>query len=58
MTHKSGKSVIVSFRVSNECLAKIRKALATPSNPNSSVSDYCKTVIHRHAFRHEKRSHD
>ena len=53
----SGKSHMVSFRLSNEALAKINKALETPSNNNTSVSDYCKKVVERHAFRHDKRKY-
>ena len=57
MSGTSGKSRVVSFRLSNEALSKIEKALAFPSNDNSSVSDYCKQVIERHAFRHDKRKY-
>ncbi len=57
MSKTSGKSRIVSFRLSNEALTKINKALETPSNNNTSVSDYCKRVVERHAFRHDKRKY-
>jgi len=50
-THK------VSFRLSNEAYAKIEKALEWPSNGNLSVPDYCKQVVERHAFRHDKRKY-
>lgn len=51
----SSKSRHVSFRLSNEAYAKIKRALEYPTNPNTSISDYCKQVIERHAFRHDKR---
>jgi len=57
MPGTSSKSRIVSFRLSNEAYAKILKALECPVNPNTSVSDYCKQTIERHAFRHDKRKY-
>jgi len=57
MSGTSRKSHIVSFRLSNEALAKIQVALETPRNPNTSVGDYCKQVVERHAFRHDKRKY-
>jgi len=54
MSGASSKSRMVSFRLSNEALVKIQKALEYPANCNSSVSDYCKRVVERHAFRHDK----
>jgi hypothetical protein len=48
---------MVSFRLSNEAYAKILKALEWPSNSNSGVPDYCKQVVERHAFRHDKRKY-
>ena len=56
MSGTSKKSRMVSFRLSNETIAKIQKALEYPSNGNSSVSDYCKQVVTRHAFRHDKKT--
>lgn len=53
----SSKSHMVSFRLSNEAYAKIRAALETPRNQNTSVGDYCKQVVERHAFRHDKRKY-
>ncbi len=55
MRNVSSKSHMVSFRLSNEAYAKIKKALNYPANGNSSVGDYCKQVIERYAFRHDKR---
>ncbi|KKN44519.1 hypothetical protein LCGC14_0691990 [marine sediment metagenome] len=55
MPNVSSKSRIISFRLSNEALDKIEKALKSPANQNTSVSDYCKQVVERHAFRHDKR---
>lgn len=51
----SSRSHMVSFRLSNAAYDKIRAALSHPSNGNTSVSDYCKQVIERHAFRHDER---
>jgi len=48
---------MVSFRLSNEALAKIKGALENQRNNNTSVSDYCKQVVERHAFRHDKRKY-
>lgn len=55
MVKPSNKSRIISFRLSNEALDKIKIALNDPRNPNTSISDYCKTVVERHAYRHDKR---
>lgn len=57
MSGTSSKSHMVSFRLSNEAYAKIKRALECPANNNSSVGDYCKQVIERHAFRHDKRKY-
>ena len=57
MSGTSTKSRIISFRLSNEAYAKIRLALESPTNQNTSVSDYCKQVVERHAFRHDKRKY-
>ena len=54
MPGKSNKSKMVSFRLSNVSRAKIESALKAPNNQNTSVSDYCKKVVERHAFRHDK----
>ena len=54
MSGTSTKSSMVSFRLSNETREKIERALNSPTNHNSSVSDYCKDVIERYAHRHEK----
>jgi len=51
----SSKSHHITFRLSNEAYAKIERALKFPTNGNTSVGDYCKQVIERHAFRHDKR---
>ena len=53
----NSKSHMVSFRLSNEAYSKIQTALACPSNCNSSTGDYCKQVVERHAFRHDKRKY-
>lgn len=55
MPGKSNRSQMVSFRLSNEAIDKIKIALMHPANGNTSVGDYCKQVIERHAFRHDKR---
>ena len=55
MSNVSSKSQMVSFRLSNEAYAKIKVALEYPANGNTSVGDYCKQVIERYAFRHDKR---
>lgn len=57
MSGTSSKSRIISFRLSNEAYAKILLALEHPTNQNTSVSDYCKQVVERHAFRHDKRKY-
>lgn len=54
MVYTSSKSHMVSFRLSNEAYDRILKALDWPSNPNSGVPDYCKTVVERWVFRHDK----
>ena len=46
---------MVSFRLPNEAYSKIERALKFQRNHNTSVGDYCKTVVERHAFRHDKR---
>ena len=53
----NSKSHMVSFRLSLDAYNKIQKALECPSNGNSSISDYCKQVVERHAFRHDKRKY-
>ncbi len=53
----NSKSHMVSFRLSNEAYTKIKIALEHPSNGNTSVGDYCKQVIERHAFRHSTRKY-
>lgn len=55
---KSKSSKIIGVRLSNETIAKIEKALDSVNNSNTSISDYCKKVITRYAFRHEKRELD
>ena len=55
MSGTSSKSQVVTIRLSNEAYAKIERALEYPANGNTSVGDYCKQVIERHAFRHDKR---
>lgn len=55
MSGTSTKSTMISFRLSNTTVDKIKIALKTPRNPNTSVSDYCKTVIERWVWRHEKK---
>lgn len=57
MSNVSSKSHMVSFRLSNEAYAKIKVALEYPANGNTSVGDYCKQVIERYAFRHDKRKY-
>ena len=52
MPNKTSRTVIVSFRLSVEDLTLIRRAMRSPLNRNTSVSDYCKTVVHRHVNRH------
>jgi len=49
----SGRSQMVSFRLSNKAHAKILVALDSPRNGDMSVSGYCKKVIERYAFRHD-----
>lgn len=46
---------MVSFRLPVDTYTKILTALDTPSNGNSSVSDYCKQTVVRHAWRHDKK---
>ncbi len=57
MEQVSSKSHVVAFRLSDETYAKIIRALECPRNGNTSVGDYCKKVIERHAFRHDKRKY-
>jgi hypothetical protein len=55
MQKSSTKSTIVAFRLKNDCRDKIEQALKCPTNHNTSVSDYCREVIERYAFRHERK---
>ena len=55
MPDSTKKTKMVSFRVSVETYDKIIKALKYPANANSSVGDYCKQVVERHAWRHSTR---
>lgn len=55
MPNSTTKTVMVSFRLSVEAVAMIKRALDHPANGNSSVGDYCKQVVERHAFRHSTR---
>ena len=56
MSGTSSKAQRVNFWLSNEAYDKILKALEHPANCNeNSVGKYCKAVIERHAFRHDKR---
>ncbi len=48
---------MVAFRLSNEAYAKIEGALKSPQNGNTSVGDYCKQVMERYPFRHDKRKY-
>lgn len=57
MSGISSKSRMVSFRLSNEAYAKIEQALKSTMNSNTSVGDYCKQVVERHAFRHSTRKY-
>ena len=57
MGNTSSRTHMVSFRLTNEAYNKILVALETPSNGNTSVGDYCKQVIERHAFRHSTRKY-
>ena len=55
MPNTSTKSKMISFRLKNETREKINKALNSPINHNTSVSDYCREVVERYAFRHDKK---
>lgn len=57
MRGTSSKSHHITFRLSNEAYSKILKALECPANGNSSVGDYCKQVMERYPFRHDKRKY-
>jgi len=57
MPNSTTKSIMVSFRLSKEAYDKIMIALSHPTNSNTSLSDYCKKVVERHAFRHDKRKY-
>ena len=57
MSNISSKTHMVSFRLSLVAYSKILEALKAPSNGNTSVGDYCKQVIERHAFRHSSRKY-
>jgi hypothetical protein len=54
MSNGSTKSTMVSFRLRNETRDKILLAINSQLNHNTSVSDYCKEVIERYAWRHSK----
>lgn len=53
MSNVSTKTTMISFRLKNETREKIELALKSYKNHNTSVSDYCREVIERYAFRHE-----
>jgi len=57
MSGTSRLSRKISFRLSNEACIKIERALEHPKNQNTSIADYCKQVVERHAFRHDKRKY-
>ena len=57
MSNISSKTHMVSFRLSLVAYSKILEALKAPSNGNTSVGDYCKQVVERHAFRHSTRKY-
>lgn len=57
MSGTSSKSQLITIRLSNETISKIEEALLSPRNGNTSVNDYCKQVIERHAFRHSTRKY-
>ena len=57
MAATNNNSHMVSFRLSNEAYEKVESALKNPNNHNTSVGDYCKAVVERHAFRHDKRKY-
>jgi len=55
MSGTSSKSKVIGVRLSNDVLRRIEKALASPNNNNTSVSDYCKVVLTRWVYRHDKK---
>ena len=55
MPGKSTKTTTVTIRLSNETVAKINDALKAVRNNDASIGDYCKNVITRHAFRHDRK---
>lgn len=58
MSGKSNISRKISFWLPNECCVKIEQALASPGNNNeNSIGKYCKAVVERYAFRHDKRKY-
>lgn len=54
MPNSTTKTKMVSFRLRVETWEKIENALRSPTNQNTSVSDYCRMVIERYAWRHDK----
>lgn len=56
MPNTSTKSTMISFRLRNETREKIEVALKSQMNHNTSVADYCKDVIERYAWRHERKN--
>jgi hypothetical protein len=55
MSGKSNTTTIVTFRLKNETIQKIKVAINSPKSPALSVNDYCRRVIERWAYRHEIR---
>ena len=53
MSGKSSKTQVFSIRLRNETVEKIKQALKSPNNKDTSVNDYCKNVIERYAWRHD-----
>jgi hypothetical protein len=56
MSGKSTKSSTVTIRLKNETIERIKVALNSPTNSNESVNDYCRSVIERWVYRHDKKS--
>jgi hypothetical protein len=54
MSGKSSKTTVVTIRLQNRTVAKIKRALNSPTDPYQSVNDYCAKNIERFVWRHDK----
>jgi len=54
MSGKSSKTTVVTIRLQNRTVNKIKRALNSPTDPYQSINDYCAKNIERFVWRHDK----